>query len=1047
MPRDLLIKLRNGTASAWTSANPLLANGEAGYETDAHKLKIGDGTTYWTSLAYIGTGLADADYGDITVSSSATIFTIDNDVVSNAKLANMAQSTIKGRAVSAGTGDPTDLTATQATAILDVFSSSLKGLAPSSGGGTTNYLRADGSWAAPPGGTGTTNLTSAATATTNVVYSDTGTDATLVAASGTDAGLMLPAQYTKLSYITVTQAVNLDDMELDISQHQTLLGVADGSTHLGTFTGTTIADSVTVKAAIQSLETAVETKLDKSLTSAYVFVGNGSNVATGVAVSGDATLANTGALTIANNAISNAKLADMSEALVIGREIGAGTGDPTYLTRTQVTALLNIGTASLQGAAPAAGTPVGNFLRDDWTWATGVSGPAGADGADGLGWTGGSYNSGTGVVTFTSTDGLGFSTGDLRGATGATGAAGTNGTNGTNGATGAAGVDAGFKYTYSTTTTASDPGSGTFRLNNATLSSATALYISETDSDSVSLSTWLATLDDSTSTVRGFLTFRKDGASSNFRIYSVSGTLTDNGTWDTLTIAHVSGSGSWSNADTIRVTFARTGDKGDTGSAGATGTTGNTGATGSQGPATFTWNVSGGMTQTSQSQVTKSSATASWGEQAYSTEGHVNNCFVSFRTTSTTLRFAMGLNSDPTTDANITSLDYAYSLNGPGSTATVYVNGASTGTSTAITTSTVLAITYDGEYVRFWADSTLVYLVARSPGTALYLDSSFYDQNASAVDVHFGPGGGSQGPATFTWNASAGIALNSRTQITKILGGTGWNHQGYSTEGYVRGCFLTYRTTSVGGTSRFMLGLNSDPTTDASYTSIDYAFYVNVSAGNAQVWLSGSYSGYTTAITTSTVLAITYDGEYVRFWANSTLVHTVSRAIGSALYLDSSFYDVGASATDIHFGPMGSAGLIADIAESRVLGRAVGAGTGQPVALTPQQLRLVARQNIYALTFATTQNWDLNNGLIQTVTATNNFTLQIPSNAAAGETAYIYVTQDGTGSRTIAFASGFKAPGGIASIVLSTAASSVDRLELFFRSASIIDVNVSKAFS
>ena len=40
------------------------------------------------------------------------------------------------------------------TAQLNVFSSSLKGLAPSSGGGTANFLRADGTWAAPAGGGG-----------------------------------------------------------------------------------------------------------------------------------------------------------------------------------------------------------------------------------------------------------------------------------------------------------------------------------------------------------------------------------------------------------------------------------------------------------------------------------------------------------------------------------------------------------------------------------------------------------------------------------------------------------------------------------------------------------------------------------------------------------------------------------------------------------------------------------------------------------------------------------------------------------------------------
>jgi len=76
---------------------------------------------------------------------------INNNQVTNAILADMAQSTIKGRAISAGTGDPTDLTATQATAVLDVFNSTLKGLVPLSGGGTVNFLRADGTFNVPPG--------------------------------------------------------------------------------------------------------------------------------------------------------------------------------------------------------------------------------------------------------------------------------------------------------------------------------------------------------------------------------------------------------------------------------------------------------------------------------------------------------------------------------------------------------------------------------------------------------------------------------------------------------------------------------------------------------------------------------------------------------------------------------------------------------------------------------------------------------------------------------------------------------------------------------
>ena len=88
--------------------------------------------------------------GDVT---GATALTIANDAVTNAKAANMATARIKGR-VTAGTGDPEDMTGTQATTLLDTFTSALKGLVPASGGGTTNFLRADGTWAAPPGGGG-----------------------------------------------------------------------------------------------------------------------------------------------------------------------------------------------------------------------------------------------------------------------------------------------------------------------------------------------------------------------------------------------------------------------------------------------------------------------------------------------------------------------------------------------------------------------------------------------------------------------------------------------------------------------------------------------------------------------------------------------------------------------------------------------------------------------------------------------------------------------------------------------------------------------------
>jgi len=48
------IQLRRDVAADWTSANPVLADGEMGLETDTNKFKIGDGTTAWSSLPYGG---------------------------------------------------------------------------------------------------------------------------------------------------------------------------------------------------------------------------------------------------------------------------------------------------------------------------------------------------------------------------------------------------------------------------------------------------------------------------------------------------------------------------------------------------------------------------------------------------------------------------------------------------------------------------------------------------------------------------------------------------------------------------------------------------------------------------------------------------------------------------------------------------------------------------------------------------------------------------------------------------------------------------------
>lgn len=110
-------------------------------------------------LAYVtGTGLFWRLGSDLT---SWVAYPADASIT-NAKLATVATATFKGR-TTAATGAVEDLNATQATALLNAFGGTVKGLVPSSDGSgpTSNFLRKDGSWGIPgiAGLSGTTDIT------------------------------------------------------------------------------------------------------------------------------------------------------------------------------------------------------------------------------------------------------------------------------------------------------------------------------------------------------------------------------------------------------------------------------------------------------------------------------------------------------------------------------------------------------------------------------------------------------------------------------------------------------------------------------------------------------------------------------------------------------------------------------------------------------------------------------------------------------------------------------------------------------------------------
>ena len=132
-------------------------------------------------------------------------------------------------------------------------------------------------------------------------------------------------------------------------------------------------------------------------------------------------------------------------------------------------------------------------------------------------------------------------------------------------------------------------------------------------------------------------------------------------------------------------------------------------------------------------------------------------------------------------------------------------------------------------------------------------------------------------------------------------GAANWDTSVYSFQGYVRGC---YATAKIATTSSAAFGLTSDPTTDASYASIDYCFQTNSATGAYSIYENGVIVYGPTTYGNTDQFSIIYDGYNVRYYLNSSLLRTASRAMVGALYFDSSLYSLNSAIENVGFGPM-----------------------------------------------------------------------------------------------------------------------------------------------
>lgn len=156
----------------------------------------------------------------------------------------------------------------------------------------------------------------------------------------------------------------------------------------------------------------------------------------------------------------------------------------------------------------------------------------------------------------------------------------------------------------------------------------------------------------------------------------------------------------------------------------------------------------------------------------------------------------------------------------------------------------------------------------------------------------------------FSWNLKNKTITseNGRMLSSDLVSAAAWNKKAFTKQSYIEGCQISFKVTFT--SEIFVCGLSSANNISNSYNDIQYGFYVN--SGN----LLGVFGAYTVAspfnfnktITSSDLLSISYDGNYITFYLNGKqLSDQVARSKGDPLYAVAAFNTQFAKIYDVNF--------------------------------------------------------------------------------------------------------------------------------------------------
>lgn len=157
----------------------------------------------------------------------------------------------------------------------------------------------------------------------------------------------------------------------------------------------------------------------------------------------------------------------------------------------------------------------------------------------------------------------------------------------------------------------------------------------------------------------------------------------------------------------------------------------------------------------------------------------------------------------------------------------------------------------------------------------------------------------------FSWNLKNKTVTTNygRTLSSDFVSGAGWNKKAFTKQSYIENCLLSFKIEFT--SSILVCGLSSKNILTDDSSEIEYGFYIN--SGNLLGILPGypnigSPFNFNKTVTSSDILSISYDGNYITFYLNGKqLTDQISRTKGNPLLAVAAFYTQFTTIKEINF--------------------------------------------------------------------------------------------------------------------------------------------------